>query len=429
LLVYVPARQTPFDKWATLGNRRTRSRFDWLQRCHLHRLWTKPWALLSVGFRDLREPPVGNRPCLDVLRSLAVSLVLLYHLQGYCRHALLTLKSPFVRFGWSGVDLFFVLSGFLIGRQLWKELKGSGTVEVRRFILRRGFRIWPLYYFLVAFLLAERLFFGLDRPGLWTSAVFLSNYSEFFHVTRTSLGGGWSLCIEEQFYLLIPILFMVGAKFVSPRSLLGLVVVWFFALPLIRHFVLLGLHDPEVQRYSVYYTFHTHSDSLAVGMLISWIMTWKPELFPNNRRMDAVLLLVFLVGFSLWYIVPLTFLYSVVAISYGALTFLLLRVRLPFILRSKAFYIISRLSYGVYLFQGGLLKHVMPYHTHLFGEGFRSYCLAFVLWGAGSLALAFVTFSFIELPFMRLRDRLLAKKRVADVGPRETLACTSPSAS
>jgi peptidoglycan/LPS O-acetylase OafA/YrhL len=59
------------------------------------------------------------------------------------------------------------LSGFLIGGQLWKELKASGTVDVRRFILRRGFRIWPLYYALAAFLLAERLFLGIQRPGLY----------------------------------------------------------------------------------------------------------------------------------------------------------------------------------------------------------------------------------------------------------------------
>jgi len=366
----------------------------------IHWLWTKPWAFLSAGFEDLRQPPTGNRPCLDVLRTLAVALVLVYHIQTFCQHATLTLKTPFVRFGWSGVDLFCVLSGLLIGGQLWKELKGSGTVDVGRFILRRGFRIWPLYFFLIAFLLSQHIFFGYKRPYLWLDATFLANYYQFFHVPRPEIGGGWSLCLEEQFYLLIPILVMVCAKFIPRRFLFGLAVVWFLALPIIRHFVLQGIHDPNARRLAVYYYFHTHSDSLAIGLLISWIMTWKPEVLPKSRLVDAALLLVFLLGFSLWYSSGLTYLYSVVAVSYGAITFLLLRVPLPFLLRSNVFYVISRLSFGIYLLHAGLFKHVMPYHTRLFGHGFLSFFLAFVIWGAGSLALSFVTFSFIELPFL-----------------------------
>jgi peptidoglycan/LPS O-acetylase OafA/YrhL len=358
---------------------------------------------------------------------MAISAVFVYHLQEFCQHAKLTLKSPFMRFGWVGVDLFFVLSGFLIGGQLWKELKASGTVDVRRFILRRGFRIWPLYYALVIFLLAERLFLGLDRPALWLDATFLANYYQSFHYLRPSVSGGWSLCTEEQFYLLIPILLAVGAKLIPPRSLLGLIGVWFFALPLIRHFVLLGLHDPAQERLAVYYTFHTHTDCLAMGMLISWIMTWKPKLLPSSRLLDATLVLLFLLSFGLWYVTPLTFLYSVVAISFGSLTVLLLRLRLPFLLRSRFFYVVSRLSYGFYLIHGGLLKNVKPYHIHIFGEGFRSLIFAIVIWGAVSLALAFITFSFIELPFIKLRDRLLAKNRASAAGPKEALAVTSPS--
>jgi peptidoglycan/LPS O-acetylase OafA/YrhL len=373
----------------------------------LYKLCTKPWALLSAGFKDLRTPPAGNRPGLDVLRSLAISLVLVYHISGYTPNAHRTLGSPFCHFGWTGVDLFFVLSGFLIGGQLWKELRASGTVDVRRFILRRGFRIWPLYYSLAAFLLAERLFLGIQRPGLylWIDATFLDNYFPDHH----QIDGGWSLSLEEQFYLLIPIVLMIGAKYVSPRSLFRLALFWLLALPIIRHFVLLASSNPAA-RDSIYHPFHTHSDGLAMGLLISWITTWKPELLPKSRWLDAALLAVFLVCFSLWYVVSLTFLYSVVALTYGILMIPLLRVRLPFIFPFNVFYIISRLSFGVYLLQFGVLEHVMRYHTHLFGEGFHSFLYAFVLYGTVCLALAFVGFSFIELPFLRLRDRLLRSR-------------------
>jgi len=372
-----------------------------------YKLPTTLWALLSAGLKDLWTPPAGNRPCLDLLRSLAISLVLAYHITGYTPNAHRTLNTPFCYFGWTGVDLFFVLSGFLIGGQLWKELKAGGTVNVPRFILRRGFRIWPLYYSLAAFLLAERLFWGIKRPGLylWIDATFLDNYFPDHH----QIDGGWSLSLEEQFYLLIPIALMVGAKYISPRSLFRLALFWLFALPLIRHFVLLASSNTTA-RDSVYHAFHTHSDGLAMGLLISWVTTWEPDLLRNSRWVDAALVVVVLVGFSLWYIVSLTFLYSVVALTYGALMFLLLRVRLPFMFPFKVFHIISRLSFGVYLLQFGVLGHVMRYHTQLFGEGFHSFLYAFVLYGPVCLALSFVSFSFIELPFLKLRDRLLRNR-------------------
>jgi len=308
------------------------------------------------------------------------------------------------------VDLFCILSGFLIGTQLWKELRTSGTVKVGRFILRRGLRIWPLYYFLILFLLAERLFFGFKRPYLWLDATFLANYYQYFHRPSHEVAGGWSLCLEEQFYLLIPILLMAGAKFLPKKSLAGLILIWFVSLPVIRHFALQGIVDPTARLDAVYYYFHTHSDSLAIGVLISWILIWTPNLIPKSRLVDAALLLVFLFGFSFWYNAGLTRLYSIVAISYGTLTLLLLRIQLPSPLRSKAFYIVSRLSFGVYLLHPGVFKYVMPYHVRLFGNGFVSYLLAFVLWGTATLVLAFVTFSVIELPFLKLRDRLLIRK-------------------
>ncbi len=379
----------------------------------LSSLGAKPWALLSAGFRDLRQPPKGNQPCLDVLRCFAVSLVLVYHLESWCQHATLAIKSPFVRFGWSGVDLFCILSGFLIGTQLWKELRTSGTVRVGRFILRRGLRIWPLYYFLILFLLAERLFCGFKRPYLWLDATFLANYYQYFHRPSHEVAGGWSLCLEEQFYLLIPILLMASAKILPKKSLAVLIAIWFVSLPVIRHFALRGVAGYGARVDAVYYYFHTHSDSLAIGVLISWVLIWTPNLVPKSRYVDAVFLLVFLFGFSLWYSAGLTRLYTIVAISYGALTFLLLRIQLPSPLRSKAFYIVSRLSFGVYLLHPGVFKHVMPYHVRLFGNGYVSFLLAFVLWGAATLALAFVTFSIIELPFLKLRDRLLTRKTVS----------------
>jgi peptidoglycan/LPS O-acetylase OafA/YrhL len=381
-----------------------------------------PWSLISAGYQDLRQPPPGNRPCLDVLRTLAIALVIATHIGPYCTHALRALRTPVVLFGWTGVDLFFVLSGVLIGGQLWKELKASATVDVGRFVLRRGFRIWPLYYFLIAFLAVQHIVWRVARPGLWIDMTFLCNYLP----TRHQVSGAWSLSTEEQFYLLIPVLLMLGAKRFSLRSLVALSLGWFAALPVIRFFVL--LHYPpgastnfNATMEAIYFPFHTHSDGLALGLLIAWIMTWRSEWLGKGRWLDAVLAVAFLGGCWLWYSIPLTFLFSLVAITYGALTVLLLRVPERFMYLSKPFYVTSRLSYGVYLIHAGLLVRAMPYLNRSFGVGFRSFAYSYALCTAVSFALAFVSFSFIELPFLKLRSRFLAKNRVAAASSEEAL--------
>src|SRR6185295_10684233 len=110
---------------------------------------TKPlmsaWNMLRTAAEDLRHRPGANVASLDVLRSLAILLVFSNHTDRAFATVDWIGNLPFVNWGWTGVDLFFVLSGYLIGSQLWKELRKSGRIQVGRFILRRGFRIWPLY--------------------------------------------------------------------------------------------------------------------------------------------------------------------------------------------------------------------------------------------------------------------------------------------
>jgi peptidoglycan/LPS O-acetylase OafA/YrhL len=106
-------------------------------------------TLFSGSVSELLHPPASQIPFLDGLRSIAILLVISDHLSAKFVAAYgpnLYSRLPFVANGWIGVDLFFVLSGFFIGGQLWKERRDSGSVAVGRFILRRGFRIWPLYF-------------------------------------------------------------------------------------------------------------------------------------------------------------------------------------------------------------------------------------------------------------------------------------------
>jgi hypothetical protein len=95
-------------------------------------------SLLRAGLRDLWIAPSSQIPALDALRTAAILMVIAGHFSElgnaqFVRHAHFFDSSLFL-FGWTGVDLFFVLSGFLIGGQLWKELKRSGTINVGKFM-------------------------------------------------------------------------------------------------------------------------------------------------------------------------------------------------------------------------------------------------------------------------------------------------------
>ncbi len=108
--------------------------------------------------------------------------------------------------GWMGVDLFFVLSGYLIGSQLFKEYAAGRKPEMRYFYLRRAFRIVPVFW-LVAFIY---FFFPVLReaPGiqpLWQFLSFTENFLiDYQH--HATFSHAWSLCVEEHFYLVLPLL-------------------------------------------------------------------------------------------------------------------------------------------------------------------------------------------------------------------------------
>ncbi len=171
-------------------------------------------------------------PELDVLRGIAISLVLVHHAP-----LAISSSSPggavlgaIKDMGWSGVDLFFVLSGFLISGLLFNEFDRTGRIRVGRFLLRRGMKIWPAYYVvfvgLVLYTVLERavngevnsitlflkhFWWGLyDRWPYW---IFVQNYTRLATWQHT-----WSLAVEEHFYLSFALLLWVTCHFSRARG-------------------------------------------------------------------------------------------------------------------------------------------------------------------------------------------------------------------
>ncbi|RYD37611.1 MAG: acyltransferase [Verrucomicrobiaceae bacterium] len=167
-------------------------------------------------------PPAKRNPVLDLLRGIAILVVILHHCEECTIPGIPSFSgvSGFVLwrfrfFGATGVDLFFVLSGFLVGGLLINEIDKYGTIYLSRFLMRRGLKIWPSYFALLTVLALTHVADWPDLSSLWGTvrslgihALFLQNYLDQTHNTPT-----WTLAVEEHFYIFLPLLLLVLKRF------------------------------------------------------------------------------------------------------------------------------------------------------------------------------------------------------------------------
>lgn len=183
------------------------------------------------------------------------------------------LQWPGRTFGWAGVDLFFVLSGFLMGQLVLRERARTGGFDGRRFTARRLLRLWPVLYVF----LAVQAVLGTEPAGsyLWQNAFHVQNYA------GTSLTHLWSLAVEEHFYLLLAVLFPLFARRrFSLRLLVGVLVGVLVASLALRGIGLAtGVHDVQLQ-----WRTHFRMDSLAAGVLLAVLRVQAPAAFERLAR-------------------------------------------------------------------------------------------------------------------------------------------------
>lgn len=203
---------------------------------------------------------------LDVFRAVAIIVVVLYHF-----HQVLP-------FGKLGVDLFFVISGFLVGGILIREYDKNQGINIPRFILQRGFKIWPSYYFLLIFGAGmATLFYRNSHPeqiipfrDMARYALFYENYLP--HPEHWSFDHVWSLCVEEHFYILLPVtLFLIHKLVGNKNRTKALYIMVFSAIILGIAFKYFSLYYTESR--DTYLRTHNRIDALAWGVLLYLIIT------------------------------------------------------------------------------------------------------------------------------------------------------------
>ena len=205
-------------------------------------------------------------PELDVFRGIAVLLVMGYHPAAH--YTLAGRSRPLAYIcqvsGWMGVDLFFVLSGFLIGGLLFDELERNKTLDVRRFIIRRIFKIWPAYFVLVTFFFLWYFIKGYPFYNWPVTLAMLPNLAHLQNYVPTLAVHTWSLAVEEHFYLVLPLALMWIHKPMTRRAALSIAAISFalifLLLILVKKSVISAVATGIIQTDLLgYYKSYTHT--------------------------------------------------------------------------------------------------------------------------------------------------------------------------
>jgi len=351
-------------------------------------------------------------PGLDLLRAIAIVWVMLFH--SFIVGGLGPDFAWLSRYGWAGVDIFFVLSGFLIGTQVLRPLQRGEPLSFGAFYGRRAWRILPAF----AVVLALYVWFpGLrEVPGLqpwWQFATFTLNL--LTDTNNQAFSHAWSLCVEEHFYLVFPLL----AWWLTRRSsTLGFISLCAAAVVLgmaLRTTV--WLHDAAMDPprnwflEDIYYPTWMRLDGLLMGIMLATLRVYRPQAWTRLQARSNMVLLggIGVSCFALWLFRDRTGLlanalgWPLLSFGFGLLVFagadrqsLLGRWRLP-----GASWL-AGISYSLYL------SHKIAFHvvSTTFGAQLQGHgMIAFMTYAVAVLMLGAALHYLVERPCLRLRER------------------------
>lgn len=343
----------------------------------------------------------GRIPELDGLRGIAIILVILSHNYFHL--------GVFTNYGWIGVDLFFVLSGFLITDIL---LKINTLHGIRNFYARRFLRIFPLYYAFLAI-----VFFALNsgvdpsiqlvRDNQAWYWLYLQNFlylkiPEFQPHFVTHL---WSLAVEEQFYVILPWIVLF-----SPKKLLQSILV----LLTITVIIFRNINNYEIINSEFNYSFtFTRIDSLLIGAFLVIVIKNKQEITQKVIWVIAIVSLlilsyIFIKNQSFYFLIPelQSFGYTLIALFWTGVLLFTLKKK-PAFLRNSYLKWLGKYSYGIYVFHWPILFLFKHYFRPLLINELHLKILVNTINGTSALIItliiSYLSFNFFEKKFLRYK--------------------------
>lgn len=367
-------------------------------------------------------------PGLDTLRAIAIAAVMLFHL-GWL---LPEIFSPVSRFGWMGVDLFFVLSGYLIGSQLLKPYLAGETPSIVGFYRRRIYRILPAYLFVLSLYFTVPVWREVDGISpLWQFLTFTENLFVDYSIHQ-AFSHVWSLCVEEHFYLLLPLLVLSMMRKPSLRKTMTLLVsvvllgIFLRAYVLVHELQPLGADNAGVKYIEhIYYPTYTHLDGLLAGVTLALIKIFRPALWAAVARNGRSTLLAsfLLLGISVWLFKDRFTSVTGVAAWGTVIGFPVLSLGLGLLVASAISQngllskfpvpgakLIATLAFSLYLTHKEI-AHLDRIYLPSLTKGRDP--VAMLTYGVTCVAAAGLLYLCIERPFMVLRDRLDKRQPIA----------------
>ena len=350
-------------------------------------------------------------PWFDCVRFLAIALVMVAHC-GYPTETLPGIWSSVGKwaenFGWAGVDLFFVLSGFLVSGLLFDEHDATGTLDIRRFLIRRAFKIVPAFYLLVLVTLIYEKVVGQKFNGthLVHDLFFLQSYraGEWSHA--------WTLAVEVHFYLLLALLlgWLASNGKADWHKRLPWILVGVLLAVLIARVINCYVRTGNLNYHREIEPTHLHLDVLAAGVLLRYLFTYHHEALAIFRRGK---ILWFILGLllvsrsaSIWQPHPNLWTPFVPTLNYlGFGLILLLAVELPYPTGAARWFVapfdyFGKHSYSIYLWHLPLLQWLVDPLVPQRGP------LSLLFFVTVSLAVGTLLSEALEMPVLHLRNRL-----------------------
>lgn len=362
---------------------------------------------------------------LDILRFIAAYMIVIFHLfygwkANYGLPSFMTDNTGTItRFGTFletgihnfsfGVDIFFVISGFLITYLLLQEKERNGKIDILKFYIRRAFRIWPLYFLIIALGPLLTYIYNEPQPSSYIPhLLFVGNFELIKNgFSSVAVNHLWSLCIEEHFYIFAPLII----AFVPNKRLPAI----FFSIVLISMIYRGIVAGTENYWMKIYLNTLSRMDVLAIGCLFGYLYHRKKISFNASVWERIIVYAIFLFVFfndvmvdwdNFFFAVGKKYFY-VLLVGYAMGNFLFHPASLLAPRKKNFLHYLGKVSYGIYMFNPVMVAIVIKTFNANQYHHLGVYLLIVHIMVFGAVVLSY---QFFEKPFLKLKDRFAIVK-------------------